>query len=294
LPGIEHTEIWTPEFVKYVKYDDRGWLKGQEQFWMLNNLEAARRMQTEKWFWLTREAKMFLPDLRSRHLTVRTLADIGLLAFIDLHKVWSKDSPELLELIERCKTKKVGIALGTKPTAQTNGVKFLSGLLKRVGVETKVREVQQHGGEKVRFYGIDTEAFTSATRQTVLGCLEKRWEKYLGDEWQAPNFFPNSDTGEVGENQTVGTILYTDNPQLSELKQLEQRELVKDDGEVLEAELIEYVREVELMATNSDTNGGQDLWRTIQCLGEVVQCGVWERLSERYQEVVSEWCKLAA
>ncbi|MDJ0719378.1 MAG: hypothetical protein QNJ54_35030 [Prochloraceae cyanobacterium] len=48
-PGIRESEIWSPEFIKLVKYDRPNLIKQLELLWLLYHPEIAKRMALDSY-----------------------------------------------------------------------------------------------------------------------------------------------------------------------------------------------------------------------------------------------------
>ena len=121
LPGIEGSKLWNWEFVRRVRFDERSLLSQLDANWMFENPEEAEFLQRQK---LSAGNREFLGDFSARGLTIKALQVLGLEKFLEPGKVWTQDSPEVLELLKRCKNKSVAKLLGhpgkTKPIAWLN------------------------------------------------------------------------------------------------------------------------------------------------------------------------------
>jgi hypothetical protein len=186
LPGIEKTPQWRFELIRKVEYDDRAFIEHCELFWLLHHPDAAKLQQQERWAWLLKKDKTFLGDIRSRHLKVKTLLEIGILDFLDLEREWSDRTPEVLELKNKCKAKRVATALGLS-VGNSEPIRFLARMLRQLGIKLQPRR-RRVDGEVLTVYRIDPKSWNDPDRAAVLGCLDTRWQKYQDSSVSAPDF----------------------------------------------------------------------------------------------------------
>ena len=128
LPGIEDSALWSWEFVRRVRFDERSLLSQLDAAWQFNNPEDAEYLQRHK---LLAGRREFLGDFSDRYLKIRALQALGLEKFLDSSKVWSGDDFEVTEIYERCKKKAIANLLGhpgkMKPMQWLNQLLSLTG-----------------------------------------------------------------------------------------------------------------------------------------------------------------------
>jgi hypothetical protein len=185
LPGIEKHSIWTQDFIRLVQFDNRNFTRQQERFWLLQHPEVARQEQQEKWNRLIRGFQHKF-DLKSDRARVKALLELDIMHLINSDAEWSKDSPELVELLERSRDKKIYTALGIHP-GKSDPTRWLRRLLDLIGIKLKSRQVRSDG-VPTRYYRIDREAMVQPERVAALACLDTRWRDYVTGVRPAPRF----------------------------------------------------------------------------------------------------------
>ncbi|MEG3842972.1 plasmid replication protein, CyRepA1 family [Microcoleus sp. herbarium14] len=137
LPGIEDSELWSWQFVRRVRFDERSLLSQLDAAWQFENPEDAEYLQRSR---LLAGKREFLGDFSNRYLKIRALQALGLEKFLDSSKDWSGDDFEVVQLYERCKKKAIANLLGhpgkMKPMQWLNRLLSLTGF-KLIGRRTK-------------------------------------------------------------------------------------------------------------------------------------------------------------
>jgi hypothetical protein len=109
LPGLKDSEFWDWEFVRRLIYEDRELRSQLEAAWLFNNQEDAEYLQRRKW---QEPFRGFLPDVSDRWLKLRAMKGLGLEVLLQEKKAWTANSPEVREIIKRCKKKDIANILG--------------------------------------------------------------------------------------------------------------------------------------------------------------------------------------
>ncbi len=198
LPGIELTE-------SFLEKANRQWLNGHKNFFyytypnITQQLDQKRLINKLKQF---TKGVVFLPDLKAISLVTETIKDIGLVEFLEENLEFSMRSPKLKEFIESCRFKRRDIKtnLGINLTNKTDPVQFIQRLGNKLGLKVKLVRTEKDGEEKIRYYGLDTEALEDRDRLAVLQALEKR---FFADE----NFEKKSSETHTGVGLRSGTAL---------------------------------------------------------------------------------------
>jgi hypothetical protein len=180
LPGIDESESWTEQFIYRIRYDNPDFIPQQELFWLFSHPEEANRMNQERYHRIAQKERTFIGNVRSRMARVRALHAIGFERFLDPENTWMEDSPELVELVERCRDEKIAAALGRHPGQQSN-IRFLGSLLKMMGLKHKGQKVKSDDGD-YRLYRLDRDTLSDPDRRNALYCLDRRWENYVKKE----------------------------------------------------------------------------------------------------------------
>jgi hypothetical protein len=140
LPGIENSDLWSWEFIRRIRFDDRSLLSQLDAAWIFENSEDAEFLQRSRILAGKRE---FLGDFSTRWLKIKALKALGLDRFLEPGKVWNQESPEVLELLERCKKKAITNLLGHPGNMKP--VQWLNKLLGLIGCKLIGKNVKQNG-----------------------------------------------------------------------------------------------------------------------------------------------------
>jgi hypothetical protein len=186
LPGIDETPSWSEEFIYKIRYENPDFISQQEMFWLFSHPEEANRMNQERYHRIAQKERTFIGNIKSRMARVRALREIGFEKFLDPEKTWMEDSPELVELVNRCKDEKIAAALGRHPGQQSN-IRFLGSLLKMIGLKHKGQKVKSEDGD-YRIYRLDRDTMSDPDRRNALQCLDTRWQNYLTKEVEILNW----------------------------------------------------------------------------------------------------------
>jgi hypothetical protein len=140
LPGIEDSELWSWEFVRRVRFDERSLLSQLDAAWQFHNPEDAEYLQRSR---LLAGKREFLGDFSNRYLKIRTLQAQGLEKFLDSSKDWSGDNSEVVELYKRCKKKAIANLLGHP--GKMKPMQWLNKLLSLIGYKLICRRTKRNG-----------------------------------------------------------------------------------------------------------------------------------------------------
>ena len=140
LPGIENSSLWNWQFVRRVRFDDRLLLSQLDADWIYQNPEDAEFLQRHR---LSGGKREFLGDFSPRWLKIKALRALGLEKFLEPGKVWTKDSPEVVELLERCKKKAIANLFGHPGKMQE--IQWLQKLLQPIGRKLIGKNAKQNG-----------------------------------------------------------------------------------------------------------------------------------------------------
>jgi hypothetical protein len=140
LPGIEDSALWSWEFVRRVRFDERSLLSQLDAAWQFDNPEDAEYLQRHKWLAGRQE---FLGDFSNRYLKIRALQALGLEKFLDSSKDWSGDDFEVNEIYERCKKKAIANLLGHP--GKMKPMQWLNQLLSLIGCKLICRRTKRNG-----------------------------------------------------------------------------------------------------------------------------------------------------
>ena len=224
LPGINNNPVWSLEFIRLVKYDNPNLIASAALYYLLENTEVARQLAQTKYNKIFNRGKIAAPwKLRQSYLKVKALRDIGLYDFIqkaiaDPEYKYTAESPEVGDLITKCKQRKNRMVLGA-PGKDT--IKFLHKLLKGVGILSKSK-VTWKEGKSVRHHYIDVDWLNSPEMVAIAEATKLKYERKISAlsaplEWQQnePELAQNKPIQKLesvrGENpdQERATLPYT-------------------------------------------------------------------------------------
>ena len=140
LPGIEDSELWSWQFVRRVRFDERSLLSQLDAAWQFDNPEDADYLQRSR---LLAGKREFLGDFSNRYLKIRALQALGLEKFLDSSKVWSGDDFEVTQIYEHCKKKAIANLLGHP--GKMKPMQWLNRLLSLIGHKLIGRRTKQNG-----------------------------------------------------------------------------------------------------------------------------------------------------
>jgi len=175
LPGIEDSALWSWEFVRRVRFDERSLLSQLDATWQFDNPEDAEYLQRHK---LLAGRREFLGDFSDRYLKIRALQVLGLEKFLDSSKDWSGDDFEVVELYERCKKKAVAKLLGHP--GKMKPMQWLNKLLSLIGYKLVGRRTKQNGVLH-RTYSFSEELSTSANWDELAALTAKKQAKKIAE-----------------------------------------------------------------------------------------------------------------
>ena len=173
LPGVELTE-------SFLEKANRQWLNGHKNFFYYIYPHITKEHDQKKLINKIKQfAKgvIFLPDLKAISLVTETIRKIGLVEFLQENLEFSIRSPKLIEFIESCRFQRRDIKtnLGINLTNKTDPVQFIQRLANKLGFKVKLVRTEKDGEEKIRYYGLDTQALEDGDRLAVLEALNRRF-----------------------------------------------------------------------------------------------------------------------
>jgi len=140
LPGIENSDLWCWEFIRRIRFDDRSLLSQLDNSWQFENPEDAEFLQRAK---LSADRREFIGDFSTHWLKIKALRALDLEKFMEPGKAWSQDSPEVVEILKRCKKKAIAKLLG-HPGKMTQ-MQWLNSLLKLIGCKLIGKNIKRNG-----------------------------------------------------------------------------------------------------------------------------------------------------
>jgi hypothetical protein len=186
LPGIDETEFWNKEFIKFLKYDHPKAIAGAELLYLFKNPDLANKKQHNFWAKIATERAIFLPDITSSHLKVKALQFINFERFLDPDKTWHKNSPEILELVKLGNRPRVYNVLGLfvpkftkgKRKGEYDGITYLRKLLGMVGLQLGPCQQKQVEGKRFNEYALDRVWLENPVRVAIADAVARRYEEF--------------------------------------------------------------------------------------------------------------------
>jgi hypothetical protein len=175
LPGIEDSELWTWEFVRRVRFDERSLLSQLDAAWQFENPEDAEYLQRSR---LLAGKREFLGDFSNRYLKIRALQALGLEKFLDSSKVWSGDDFEVTEIYERCKKKAIANLLGHP--GKMKPMQWLNQLLSLIGCKL-ICHRRKRSGVVHREYSFIDELSTPKNWDELTALTAKKQAKRIAE-----------------------------------------------------------------------------------------------------------------
>lgn len=173
FPGLKDSELWTWEFVRRLLYEKRTLRSQLEAAWLFENQEDAEYLQRRKW---REPCQTFLPDVSDRWLKLRAMKGLGLEKFLEKGTAWTANSPEVQEIIKRCKKKAIANILGY-PTPKYE-MRFINKLLAIIGIKLVAQQIRTGDKREWAYFYSPTAVF----KMTDKGCkricsLPENWEE---------------------------------------------------------------------------------------------------------------------
>ena len=218
--GVVITEtksIFSPEFIRKVKFQDRAWLSKVELHFLVQRPEIAKLLQQRRWY---KKLLVFsdpnepdcvkrlnLSTYKSDWLKVHTLIEMGIDHFLNPESRWTQDSPEAVAFWEKGKDAQRARYIGTS-VGESNPCEYIGRILDRLDVKRKRSQIKNEAGEKVRVYRVDTDYLSSPIRSAVYECVQQRIESRVQSDSEVLNWdaiVENTWENETAQNQGVST-----------------------------------------------------------------------------------------
>ena len=192
LPGIIYDSVWSPEFIKLIKYDKPNLINQTKLYYLLENPEVAKQLALEKYNGIFNRGAIAAPwKLRQDYLRVKALLDIGLYDFIvmaiaDPDFIYTAKTPEVKAIVDKSRRRKNRNILGTP---LSDPIKFINKLLRSVGIQTKSKKLKKQG-KTIWVYLIDQKHLLSSERLAIGRAIQLRYEEKINSnnqplEWVA-------------------------------------------------------------------------------------------------------------
>ncbi|MDJ0533188.1 MAG: hypothetical protein QNJ70_11950 [Xenococcaceae cyanobacterium MO_207.B15] len=213
LPEINKSDIWSPDFIKFVKYDKPQAVKQAQFSYLLENPDVAKLLAERKYNKIFNLGSIAAPwKLRQDYLIIQTLIDIGLRDFLEkISKLpsftFNEETPEVKEILKKSQRKKSREILGYIGKYQIN---YFKKLLKTAGVEIQSRQIRdKDSGTRKRIYSIDYRSIGCPQLKAVKSAIKLKYEQIVTAiemplNWVIPQEEKsNSSSSVVKEAQTI-------------------------------------------------------------------------------------------
>ena len=217
LPDINQDPVWSPEFIKLVKYDKPSLIKQCELYYLLDNPELAKQLAQEKYNGISNRGTIAAPwKLRQNYSKVKALLHVGIYDFIQMaianpEFTYTANSPEVKAVLDKCRRRKNRDILGT---TGKHPIKFFNNLLRLLGIEVKSSQERQENGDRCRHYSINCESLLSEQRLAILQAIQLKYREKINSkheplEWSQSTENPSQNsqekTAEPKQTQTIDT-----------------------------------------------------------------------------------------
>jgi hypothetical protein len=152
LPGVELDAIWSPEFIRFIRFDRFGILSQRRRYFMANNLDIAKRLGNKRYANYIHQAGFCPWELKFEYSQARAIAASGILDLISdsANEPLTSDHPSIKKIIQNCKKSTVYKPLGRSPGK--DAIKFVSWLLGLLGYRLKSHSVNLNGTTARRYF----------------------------------------------------------------------------------------------------------------------------------------------
>ena len=159
LPRIEHSSVWSQEFIYNCTKKHRDFMRQQERYWLLKNFEVSEKRHEASWNFLTTQEDFFSRSASMMsHDVIWALKELNILELIESNKEYHKDSPEITRLINLLRSRNdIQLALRLnqlEPQTQEGKerIRILNQLLNLIGFKSQfiARNRRKIGTKTVR------------------------------------------------------------------------------------------------------------------------------------------------
>ncbi|WP_375491490.1 plasmid replication protein, CyRepA1 family [uncultured Nostoc sp.] len=295
LPGIDTSQSWDAELIKYFLTDKEAITKHQ-RFWMLNNFEVSQKRSEANWFYNVTSEYFYLGSMdKDAHLKVWAMKELGIpelvQKLIDGHYLY-KNTPEVVSIYEKALTDSeihaaLGIHIRPATESASERMRLVRQIFESVGIKLKTNQRKLIDGIRQVTYTLDTEAYESQARVDVLNCIETKYSGYLLSEtvkkvkWEDERqqhseeiYKPELNVVDVGTNELDFSLI------VKEERQQHSEEIYKPEINVTDADANE--------PDSSLIQGTVELFREFLVDGTLT----WDMVVEYFEEIDEEAKKL--
>lgn len=184
LPGINHDSVWSPGFIKLIKYDKPNLIEQTKLYYLLENPETAKQLSLEKYNSIFNRGGIAAPwKLRQDYLKIKALRDVGLYDFIqnataDPDFAYTGNTPEVKAILDKCRWRKHRSVIGTPGK---DPIKFVNKLLRSVGMQVKTKR-RKRNGQSYTVYLIDQDFLVSDERLAIYQSIQLKYEEKINSK----------------------------------------------------------------------------------------------------------------
>jgi hypothetical protein len=298
--------IFSPEFIRKVKFQDRAWLSKVELHFLVQHPEIAKLLQQRRWY---KKLLVFsdpnepdcvkrlnLSTYKSDWLKVHTLLEMGIGHFLNPESRWTQDSPEAVAFWEKGKDTQRARYIGTS-VGDSNPCEYIGRILDKLDVKRKRSQIKNEAGEKVRVYRVDTDYLSSPMRSAVYECVQQRIESRVQSDSEVLNWdaiVENTWENRTDQNQEV-TSFETPTTQAIELEHLPQNFSINQgegvpvpDSKTDLERLVDALDAVESFEEFSEVAGGREMGTVEDAIIFASTQPKRHQLTEWYEQLQSE------
>ncbi|MDJ0746319.1 MAG: hypothetical protein QNJ32_23550 [Xenococcaceae cyanobacterium MO_167.B27] len=219
LPEINKSDIWSPDFIKFVKYDKPQAVRMAQFSYLLENPDVAKLLAERKYNKIFNRGSIAAPwKLRQDYLIIQTLIDIGLRDFLEkiskLQKETEKNQGGLCTSVDgqshrlSVNEDPLDFSSHLSPSFTFNEetpevqeilkksqyhknreilggcgkypIRYFKRLLKTAGVETQSRQIRdKDSGTRERIYSIDYRSFGCPMVKAIKSAIKLKYEQIV-------------------------------------------------------------------------------------------------------------------
>jgi len=203
LPGIKENPIWGENFILNCHVLNADFISKQQIYFLLKNPEIAEKRHEIEWFHATTKKEAFFKGrvAKMRGDIIWALNELNISELETLE--YSKDSPEVLNIIEKLRTRKdirtaLNIDYPPKTVSNKNHMEVVNRLLGVLGFRNQfLKQERNESGVRTRYYTAvpefeivskkkgkgqdkDKDVFNfKEARLAVLSCIETKMKQWL-------------------------------------------------------------------------------------------------------------------
>lgn len=157
LPRIEKSELWSADFIKLTRYDDRDLLKRLDLRYLANNPDVAKSKAVDNLAYLMQlQDVISLQDVRSPLPFLTAAREVGILDLMSYQGAGlHSNHKKIINICKAAKKKNNARRMGISQGKKESNMQFISRLLAKLGYGTKGRYIK---ATKTYFYQVRDKA----------------------------------------------------------------------------------------------------------------------------------------